>query len=141
MQWLQGWKTLGCPRLYVATDHKPLLGIFNDRALDTIKNPRLVRLKHRWLWWRFNLIYVPVCRQVAADMTSRRTLPSSLHMLQINESREHAMDDLIVEQFVVQWNSIQVEIDALEVNSLDKKIEVITWEQVLTATVSDRCRN
>ena len=47
------------------------------------------------------------------------------------------MDDLIVEQFVVQWNSVQVEIDALELNSLDKKIEVITWEQVLTATVSD----
>lgn len=126
MQWLQGWKTLGCPRFYVATDHKPLLGIFNDRALETIKNTRLVRLKHRWLWWRFNLIYVPGCRQAAADMTSRRTLPSSLHMLQVNESREHAMDDLMVEQFVVQWNSVQVEIDALELNSLDKKIEVIT---------------
>ena len=32
----------------------------------------------------------------------------------------------MVEQFVVQWNSVQVEIDALELNSLDKKIEVIT---------------
>ena len=72
------------------------------------------------------MIYVPGYRQAAADMMSSSTLPSSLHMLQINESREHAMDDLIVEQFVVQWNSIQVEIDALEVNSLDKKIEVIT---------------
>ena len=47
------------------------------------------------------------------------------------------MDDLMVEQFVVQWNSVQVEIDVLELNSLDKKIEVITWEQVLAATISD----
>ena len=28
--------TLGCPTLVVATDHKPLSGIFNDRALDKI---------------------------------------------------------------------------------------------------------
>ena len=35
--------TLGCKQLYVATDHKPLLAILNDRALDTITNPRLLR--------------------------------------------------------------------------------------------------
>ena len=34
--------TLGCPRLYIATDHKPLVGILCDRALDTIGNPRIV---------------------------------------------------------------------------------------------------
>ena len=28
--------TLGCPRLYVATDHKPLLGILNDMMLFLI---------------------------------------------------------------------------------------------------------
>ena len=33
--------TLGCRQLYVATDHKPLLAILNDRAMDTIVNPRL----------------------------------------------------------------------------------------------------
>ena len=28
--------TLGCPRLYIATDHKPLVSILCNRALDTI---------------------------------------------------------------------------------------------------------
>ena len=41
--------TLGCPRLYVATDHKPLVGILCDRALDTIANPRIVSIKERTL--------------------------------------------------------------------------------------------
>ena len=41
--------TLGCPRLYVATDHKPLVGILCDRALDTIANPTIVSIKERTL--------------------------------------------------------------------------------------------
>ena len=32
--------TLGCQKLYVATDHKPLMSILNDRALDTICQPQ-----------------------------------------------------------------------------------------------------
>ena len=43
--------TLGCPKLYIATDHKPLVGILCDRALDTIANPRIVSIKERTLWW------------------------------------------------------------------------------------------
>ena len=39
--------TLGCKSLVVATDHKPLLSILNDRALDTIVNPRILKLKER----------------------------------------------------------------------------------------------
>ena len=39
--------TLGCRKLYVATDHKPLLSILNDRALDTITNPRMLPIKDR----------------------------------------------------------------------------------------------
>ena len=37
---LEGSKyyTLGCRSLVVATDHKPLLSILNDRALDTVVN-------------------------------------------------------------------------------------------------------
>ena len=31
--------TLRCPNLLIATDHKPLLGIFNNSALDKITNP------------------------------------------------------------------------------------------------------
>ena len=59
--------TLGCPKLIVATDHKPLLGIFGNRALDTIDNPRLVRIKQRTLPWNYELIHLPGKQQIAAD--------------------------------------------------------------------------
>ena len=59
--------TLGCPRLYVATDHKPLVGILCDRALDTIPNPRIVSIKERTLWWGFEILYVAGKNQQAAD--------------------------------------------------------------------------
>ena len=48
--------TLGCPKLMVATDHKPLLGIFGDRALGTIDNTRLVMIKQKTLPWNFDLV-------------------------------------------------------------------------------------
>merc|ERR1712030_214595 len=64
--------TLGCPKLMVATDHKPLLGILNDRALDTIDNTLLVRIKQKTLPRNFNLVYVPGQQHVAADRFSRR---------------------------------------------------------------------
>ena len=38
---------LGCKHLYMATDHKPLLGTFKDRNLEQVENPRLRRLKEK----------------------------------------------------------------------------------------------
>ena len=43
--------TLGCNDLLVAVDHQPLLGIFNDRELSSIKNPRLQSIKESTLAW------------------------------------------------------------------------------------------
>ena len=64
--------TLGCKTLVVATDHKPLLSILNDRALDTVVNPRLLRIKERTQAWQFDVVYVPGGRQAAADALSRK---------------------------------------------------------------------
>ena len=47
----------GCKDLIVATDHKPLLGILNDKELDSIDNGRLVKLKQKTLTYRFNIQY------------------------------------------------------------------------------------
>ena len=33
--------TLGCSDLLISANHKPLIGILNDRDLHTIKNPRI----------------------------------------------------------------------------------------------------
>ena len=73
--------TLGCPKLIVATDHKPLLGILGDRELDSINNPLIVRIKQRTLPWNYNLIYIPGKHQIAADGFSRRKQNAVLHVL------------------------------------------------------------
>ena len=70
--------TLGCPKLFIATDHKPLLGILGDRALDTIDNPHLVRIKQNTLHSNYELIHVPGKLQVAADFRDASKLQSSV---------------------------------------------------------------
>lgn len=62
---------LGCPDLTIAVDHKPLLRIFNDRALHAIDNPRLRNLKEKTLKYRFSLVHVPGVKHKAADTASR----------------------------------------------------------------------
>lgn len=52
---------LGCKQLYVATDHKPLLGTFGDRDLEQIENPRLRRL-----------LYVPAKTHCPGTQYARR---------------------------------------------------------------------
>ena len=51
--------TLGCPDLLVVTDHKPLVCILGDKALEDIPNPRLVRLKEKTLRWKFQIQHCP----------------------------------------------------------------------------------
>ena len=48
---------LGCRDLIVAGDHKPLLKLLGDRALDDIPNPRLRNLKEKTLRYRFRTIH------------------------------------------------------------------------------------
>ncbi len=46
---------LGCPNLIVSTDRLPLVGILNDRALEGIQNPRLLKFKERTLRLTFHI--------------------------------------------------------------------------------------
>ena len=63
--------TLGCPNLIVITDHKPLLGILNERDLGTIKNPRIRRLKEQTLDFHFSIKFCPGKLHAGADALSR----------------------------------------------------------------------
>ena len=63
--------TLGCPRLYVSTDHKPLLGMLNNSPLEKIYNPRLERQKEKTLGWKFFALFVPGRQLGGADALSR----------------------------------------------------------------------
>ena len=62
---------LGCPDLTIATDHKPLLGILNDRSLADISNCRLLNLKEKTLGFRFSIVHVPGKKHLGADAASR----------------------------------------------------------------------
>ena len=63
--------TLGCPKLMIITDHKPLLGILNERDLESIKNPRLRRLKEHTLGYDFTIKHCPGKLHIGADALSR----------------------------------------------------------------------
>ena len=71
-----------CKDLLIATDHKPLLGILNDKELDSIDNSRLVKLKQKMLAYKFSIVHVPGIKHKIADVTNR--YPTGL----ANESRE-----------------------------------------------------
>ena len=68
--------TQGCDKLLVCTDHKPLLGILNDKEIEKIDNPRLIRLKEKTLGWRFKIIHVPGKKLCGPDALSRAMSPS-----------------------------------------------------------------
>ena len=62
---------LGCPNLILVTDHRPLVKLLGDRALNEVANPRLFRLKEKTLQYRFTIRYLPGKRNCAADFLSR----------------------------------------------------------------------
>ena len=50
--------TLGCDKLIVGTDHKPLVLVLATKDMDDVANPRLMRLKQKTLAWRFRIIHI-----------------------------------------------------------------------------------
>ena len=73
--------TLGSPNLIVSVDHKPLLGILNDRDLGSISNRRLRNLKEATFPWQFKIVYNPGKWHRGADAVSRN--PVSKAILQV----------------------------------------------------------
>ena len=63
---------LGCEKFLLAVDHKPLLGVLNDKSLQEVENPRLQRLKEQTLRFNFSLVHVPGRLHKTADATSRQ---------------------------------------------------------------------
>ena len=68
--------TLGCKNLLLATDHNPLTGILNDRRLDSIENPRILKLKEKTLAFDYRIVYVKGGSNAikAADALSRHAV-------------------------------------------------------------------
>ena len=68
---------LGCPKLLVVTDHKPLISIFGSKNLEKIENPRLFSLKEKTLPYKFDIVHVSGTGNLAADAYSRNPSPDT----------------------------------------------------------------
>ena len=107
--------------------------ILNDRALDTIVNPRLVRIKERTLPWVFDMVYVPGRRQAAADALSRRKNMSGLCALSAGAVGD---DKTQLEQ---SMHAMMIAgLMKLSVNSVENSVEMITWDRLQQATKEDK---
>ena len=60
--------------MYVATDHKPLMGTFGDRNREHVENLRLRRLKDQTKMFDFNMIHVPAKKHCQETQYVERAL-------------------------------------------------------------------
>ena len=95
--------TKGCPNLIVSTDHKPLLGILNSKPMESIKNPRILRLKEHTLGFDFSLKYNKGKWHRAADALSRNPATSFIEMLDMLkvDCDQYSGDENIVPEMAV----------------------------------------
>ena len=84
--------TKGSPNLVVVTDHKPLLGILNDKPLNDIKNPRIIRLKEQTLSFNFKVMYNRGKWQRGPDALSRNPQCMSFDIFREHSSFEPAAE-------------------------------------------------
>ena len=110
---------LGCSNLIVATDHKPLLQILNDRSLTEISNRRLLNLKEKTLPYSFTIQHISGAKNKGPDAVSRyppQTGP-------LGEDQESFADDI----------GVQTE----AANTLYVASNLVSWEMVREATAED----
>lgn len=75
---------LGCDKLIISVDHKPLLKLFGDRSMANIPNNRLRNLKEKTLRYRFEMTHNPGINHKAPDTVSRHPtgsrIPTKMHL-------------------------------------------------------------
>ena len=133
---------LGCPKLIIAVDHKPLLKVLGDRALEDIPNSRLRNMKEKTLRYRFEIVHVPGVKQLVADALSRHPVdPAELSNLpdetlntvtmSSEDRQEHsAYSDIEENTLISALSTFQA-----------SPITSVTWDLVRTATASDETLN
>ena len=100
---------LGCPQLIVATDHKPLVQILNDRALTDIPNRRLLNLKEKTLPYRFTIIHVSGAKNKGPDAVSRYPTSEVIdgNLADDMGIKEAAANTLYVASNIVSWDMVK----------------------------------
>ena len=131
---------LGCSKLIVAVDHKPLLGLLNDKSLADIQNPRLLMLKEKTLWFQFQVIHVPGRINSGPDYLSR--IHYEKDVMTTKETRLNAvlslvrsMEDAAEENVTI--NDIQI-IDSVVASLSSLPVQAITFEAIREEVKRDR---
>ena len=119
---------LGCKDLTIAVDHKPLLGVFNERSLD-MPNRRLCNLKEKTLPYRFRMIHIAGLKNKTADALSRH--PTS------TPPTNNDPDELAALECPNHWRHFLAGICSVEAVDSLKTLHAVTWNEVKQATTSD----
>ena len=139
---------MGCSDLIVATDHKPLLQVLNDRSLTDIDNRRLLNLKEKTLPYRFTIVHVPGRKNLGADAASRHPVsqpdhvpvPGELPEPDLSEDMAALCHDTLasLSQHVEDTDTANdASTVAAATVALNAVITVVTWDMVREATASD----
>ena len=126
---------LGCPDLIIAVDHKPLLGLLNDRSLADVQNPRLLSLKEKTLWFTFTVIHIPGRMHCGPDYMSRHGSQATTESGLTKEARQYCILAIISgmegirgdQESELEKGLVTSTIHALE---SDNRLEAITFERV-----------
>ena len=133
--------TLGCKKLIVATDHKPLLGILNSKPLEKIDNPRLLRLKEKTLLWNFEIIYVPGTKLCGPDALSRHATADEREVLySIRQAYSYPPDHEITDISTYRDTSDQFPIggaDSEILASYSTTMKAVSWNDLVEFCTSD----
>ena len=137
---------LGCADLIVAVDHKPLLKLFGDQALEDIPNSRLRNLKEKTLRYRFRKVHVPGVKNKVADGLSRHPsdpaekidLPDDVAFM----SRQDSPPQHLPQSDTQTYDSNYPEIEECILNATISTFQAspitsATWDLVRTATASN----
>ena len=117
---------MGCPNLLVAVDHQPLTRIFNNRNLNEISNPRLLKMKEKTLMYRFRIMSIPGIKNEGANAMSR---------LPLDTSSDQKCDDSEIEPSIV--SSIQQKISCtISTNDISSEAIKDPVYQELLRTIS-----
>ena len=124
--------TWGCNDLHIQTDHRPLVKLLGNRALDEIDNNRLLSFKEKTMPWRFKIAYVPGCKIPAPDATSRRPDDRA----EDDENESHFIAALNAMRVVDDIDHAEEEIIAAARSGL-AQLHAVTWVRVRDETSRD----
>ena len=130
---------LGCHNLIVAGDHKPLLKVFGDRALEDIPNTRLRNLKEKTLRYRFTMHHIPGRNHLAPDSLSRHpagtTNPEKVHLPDWPATIDkNLLSGIRCINRITDEFEMGIKIAAV---STMNSLQSFTWDTVRVATYSD----